>query len=192
MIDIYLKACPFCAGAARIESNRDWHRLWADHSEDCIFDADEADLMYPATPKHLAQLAEDWNRRAAIPAAPAAPEGQAEAILQVHSVLFQNAWHDVTRAEYDRCAANHAVVRTVFAAVPRQAAVGEVQPVQAVPDAPLQVIREAVKRYYEALSAREHGGVAQDRGWRSVEAALGMDWDSWRKAKSALPGEPAQ
>ncbi|MDB5937463.1 MAG: hypothetical protein JWQ01_4807 [Massilia sp.] len=70
--------------------------------------------------------------------------------------------------------------------------VAAVQPVQAVPDAPLQVIREAVERYYKALSAREHAGAAQDRGWRSVEAALEMDWDSWRKAKLASPPEPPQ
>lgn len=63
-----LKPCPFCGGAARIESNRDWHRIYAAHDDDCVLDADEADLTYPARPEYLTQIAEDWNRRAPHPA----------------------------------------------------------------------------------------------------------------------------
>jgi hypothetical protein len=71
-----LKPCPFCGGAARIQSNRDWHRLYADHDEGCVFDADDHMLMYPAQAGYLVQIAEDWNRRAegaAPTAAQAAP-----------------------------------------------------------------------------------------------------------------------
>jgi hypothetical protein len=60
-----LAPCPFCGGAARIESNRDWHRIYAAHDEDCVFDADDHNLMYPAQPGYLIEIAEVWNRRTA-------------------------------------------------------------------------------------------------------------------------------
>jgi len=65
-----LLPCPFCGGEARIESNRDWHRIYAAHDDDCIFDADDHDSMYPAQPGYLKDMAANWNRRAAQPAAP--------------------------------------------------------------------------------------------------------------------------
>lgn len=58
-----LLPCPFCNGASRIVSNRDWHRLYADHTDDCVLDADEADLMFPAQPGYLIEIVEVWNRR---------------------------------------------------------------------------------------------------------------------------------
>ena len=69
-----LLPCPFCGGVARIESNRDWHRIYAAHDDECVFDADEHVLMYPAQPGHLIQIAEDWNRRATPPSPSTAPE----------------------------------------------------------------------------------------------------------------------
>jgi hypothetical protein len=36
--------------------------------------------------------------------------------------------------------------------------------------------RAAVKEYYAALTAREHGGVAQDRAFKKIEHVLGMSW----------------
>lgn len=63
-----LKTCPFCGGAARIESNRDWHRLYADHDEDCaLYDANDL-LMFPAQPGYLKEIADLWNRRAQVEA----------------------------------------------------------------------------------------------------------------------------
>jgi len=62
-----LAACPFCGGAARIESNRDWHKLYAMHDDDCVFDADDVALIYPAQPGYLLEIAAMWNRRAALP-----------------------------------------------------------------------------------------------------------------------------
>lgn len=58
-----LLPCPFCGAAARIESNRDWHRLYANHADHCVFDTDEASMMTPATDDDLALMVEDWNRR---------------------------------------------------------------------------------------------------------------------------------
>jgi len=63
-----LKPCPFCGGAARIESNRDWHRLYAAHDDDCIFDADDHDIMYPAQHGYLKEIVENWNRRTPVAA----------------------------------------------------------------------------------------------------------------------------
>jgi hypothetical protein len=71
-----LLPCPFCGGAARIESNRDWHRLCADHDENCVFDSDDADLMYPAQDGYLKTIPEVWNRRDALKAQPAPTEAQ--------------------------------------------------------------------------------------------------------------------
>lgn len=65
-----LLPCPFCGGVARIDSNRDWHRLYAAHSDNCVFDADEPAMMIPATEEDRAQMVDDWNRRSS-PATPA-------------------------------------------------------------------------------------------------------------------------
>lgn len=67
-----LRACPFCACAVRIESNRDWHRLVGDHPDACVLW--DAELAVPATDEQRAALVEDWNRRAEAPAQTAAPE----------------------------------------------------------------------------------------------------------------------
>lgn len=58
-----LKPCPFCGAKARIESNRDWHRLKADHPETCLIC--DYEIMYPANEKGLAYMVEDWNQRSA-------------------------------------------------------------------------------------------------------------------------------
>ena len=73
MADTELLPCPFCGGAARIQSNRDWHRLYADHDDECVFEADDHALMYPAQPGYLIQIAEDWNRRSTPPSPSTAP-----------------------------------------------------------------------------------------------------------------------
>lgn len=59
-----LAACPFCGAAARVESNRDWHKLRADHEDGCFFDGDDEMMMVPATDECLSAMARDWNRRA--------------------------------------------------------------------------------------------------------------------------------
>lgn len=56
-----LKPCPFCGAKARVESNRDWHRLKADHVEGCFIE--EHEPMYPASDEQLAFLLQDWNQR---------------------------------------------------------------------------------------------------------------------------------
>lgn len=40
----------------------------------------------------------------------------------------------------------------------------------------LATIREAVLTYYDALTARQHGGVAMDKAFHAIEDALGMCW----------------
>ncbi|OIJ42041.1 Lar family restriction alleviation protein [Massilia timonae] len=80
-----LLPCPFCGGAARIESNRDWHRIYAAHDDECVFDADDHALMYPAQPGYLIQIAEDWNRRATPPSPSTAPEAWVYECKQPHT-----------------------------------------------------------------------------------------------------------
>jgi hypothetical protein len=58
-----LKPCPFCSCEMRIESNRDWHRLHGNHSEQCMFDADNECAMVPATDEQLQLLIREWNTR---------------------------------------------------------------------------------------------------------------------------------
>ena len=60
-----LEACPFCGCSMRLESNRDWHRIFGDHDESCPFDGQDETLMSPATDDQLALLYRDWNRRKA-------------------------------------------------------------------------------------------------------------------------------
>jgi hypothetical protein len=76
-----LLPCPFCSGAARIESNRDWHRLYADHDENCLFDNEDEMLMFPAQPGYLAEIAELWNRRAVLKAQPAPTEAMPKLVI---------------------------------------------------------------------------------------------------------------
>jgi len=59
-----LKPCPFCGCGMRIESNRDWHKLYGSHANSCVFFDDEPDITVPATNDQLSLLIEDWNRRA--------------------------------------------------------------------------------------------------------------------------------
>lgn len=56
--------CAHCGCAIRIESNRDWHRLFGDHDEECLYEPDEEVLMYPATVEGKATMLQAWNRRA--------------------------------------------------------------------------------------------------------------------------------
>lgn len=67
------------------------------------------------------------------------------------------------------------------------------QPVQAVPDARLPKVREALETYYKALTARLHGGSAQADAIYSIEQVMGMTWMDWCAAQSAeSPSEPSQ
>ena len=43
--------------------------------------------------------------------------------------------------------------------------------------AKLAEIEMAIREYYAALSARQHGGVAQDRAIKRIEEILGMKWE---------------
>jgi hypothetical protein len=36
-----LKPCPFCGGAAQLQSNRSWHYLHVEHAEKCILEDHE-------------------------------------------------------------------------------------------------------------------------------------------------------
>jgi hypothetical protein len=95
MDNVKLEPCPFCGGKARIESNRDWHRLYADHDDDCVFDGEDHALMYPAQPGYLKEIAEVWNRRATPPSPSTASEVDGRAgFLKWHRENFGFAFND--------------------------------------------------------------------------------------------------
>lgn len=71
-----LKPCPFCGCEIRLESNRDWHRLQGDHSDNCPFEGGDETLMSPATDEQLELLYRDWNTRAIESATLKAVSGQ--------------------------------------------------------------------------------------------------------------------
>jgi hypothetical protein len=48
----------------RIESNRDWHKLYGEHKHTCFFWSDGEDATYPATDDGLEELTFTWNTRA--------------------------------------------------------------------------------------------------------------------------------
>lgn len=58
-------------------------------------------------------------------------------------------------------------------------------------------IREAILTYYDDLSARKHGGVAQDKAFNAIQEALGMSWQAGvdhraaAKPNADCSGEPA-
>jgi hypothetical protein len=55
-----LKPCPWCAVVPVIRSNRDWHRLEADHGSFCMIA--DVDMAVPATDDQREALVEDWNK----------------------------------------------------------------------------------------------------------------------------------
>lgn len=60
-----LLPCPFCGSVMRLQSNRDWHRLFGDHDDDCIWSQSASAVMcVPAQPYQLAAMVHSWNRRA--------------------------------------------------------------------------------------------------------------------------------
>lgn len=115
-----LLPCPFCGGVARIESNRDWHRIYAAHDDECVFDADEHVLMYPAQPGHLIQIAEDWNRRATPPSPSTAPEvpqmPESLGLADVpHAMNTPDDWDADYRATWQKLQVAHANLRQMSA-----------------------------------------------------------------------------
>jgi hypothetical protein len=79
-----LRPCPFCSAAMRVESNRDWHRVMGDHTEECVF-TDSETMMVPATDAQRSIMVADWNRRA-------------QPAEQCQGALLQQAKHVVEHA----------------------------------------------------------------------------------------------
>lgn len=57
-----LRPCPFCSADMRVESNRDWHRVMGDHTEEWVF-TDSETMMVPATNAQRSIMVADWNQR---------------------------------------------------------------------------------------------------------------------------------
>jgi len=107
-----------------------------------------------------------------IDARPAAPvKGEAEAGATFRVMRGSEQWV-ITNIAYE----DEVCTIRIIPAIPGTAQ----QHAGAVPDE----IRAVIISYYEALSAREHGGVALDRAFKRIESALGMNWDEWRAAAS--------
>jgi hypothetical protein len=50
-------------------------------------------------------------------------------------------------------------------------------------------VREAILTYYDALRARQHGDVAQDKAFNAIEQALGLSWQAGVDHRAAPAGE---
>lgn len=59
-------------------------------------------------------------------------------------------------------------------------------------EGPLEKVRDAVRGYYAALDRREHGGVAQNKAFAQIEAALGMNWVQGATLKQEPDANPTQ
>lgn len=57
-----LLPCPFWGAKPYIKSNRDTHKLQADHEADCFFDGEEM-CEVPATDDYKAWMVSVWNKR---------------------------------------------------------------------------------------------------------------------------------
>ena len=94
-----LLPCPFCGNDARLESNRDWHRIIVDHDEQCVFIEPDV-VMVPATDEQLSIAIADWNRRAALAQQPAqaVPDGwqlvPVEPTEHLLDALFEHGMQD--------------------------------------------------------------------------------------------------
>lgn len=62
-MDVELKQCPFCGGAMRFDSNRDWHKLEGSHEEHCVFDNYEPAIIVPAEDSAKSWAITAWNNR---------------------------------------------------------------------------------------------------------------------------------
>jgi hypothetical protein len=66
MTDNALLPCPFCGGKAQLTSvARDWYRIAADHTENCLLEDQQFDC--PQTDDQLPLLLRDWNARTSLP-----------------------------------------------------------------------------------------------------------------------------
>ena len=91
--EIELKPCPFCKCEMRIKSDRDWHVLWGEHTDDCILDDVESSAA--ATNGQLEILINDWNTR------PIEAQLQAEN-ERLRSLLAAKEWKPIETAPKDR------------------------------------------------------------------------------------------
>jgi hypothetical protein len=95
-----LAHCPFCTCEMRIQSNHDWHRLMGDHDEDCIFDADDAVEMVPASEDALIASVKRWNRCAMrSTVVPAQDDSPAYGIIdpeyaRAYTIIRKLAWEE--------------------------------------------------------------------------------------------------
>jgi FtsZ-binding cell division protein ZapB len=84
----------------RIESNRDWHRLVGDHTEECVFIEPET-MMVPATDEQLSLIFRDWNTRTTQPVAmEGMPEPESECPYWTDSPQ-RNAWIQGAKQYHD-------------------------------------------------------------------------------------------
>lgn len=58
-----LLPCPFCGCAVEVKSNRDWHRISGNHTEECLFHECVDFVMVPATDDQRVLAVAAWNTR---------------------------------------------------------------------------------------------------------------------------------
>lgn len=117
-----------------------------------------------------------WNRRAAMQTAE--PVG-----LCAPFVGMGKEWSPEASAALDAVLAEYPPERQPLVAAPDRAP--SIAPAPSI-DSAADAIRAALNEYYEALSARGHGGIAENIAFCKIERAMGMSWDSYKEGLSAI------
>lgn len=182
-MDTKLKPCPFCGGAAHIEADGSTARLYAQHADECFFEADDAMRgLQDHSGNASFTLATEWNRRST-PPSPSTAEDEiamlARKLVECYPDTLPNMYCDgepVGRRLVDACG------RAVLAAKTPAPAEGEL-PALPEPDHSLDC---GMQPFYRLDQMREYAqvAIAADRLAREGTGSIEETKQLWETALS--------